>query len=88
MNQTAWPILCKSYSWATLGIVSSSSLSVLAPTCDAWVHGGPIKGDKMKKMDMDLAEQEEAEVADVIKQLHGASDKHKKQAVRLERVLD
>ena len=57
-------------------------------TCDAWVHGGPIKGDKMKKMDMDLAKQEEDEMRDVVKELHGASDKHKGQAVRLERILD
>ena len=32
----------------------------------------------MKKMDMDLAEQEADELNDVIKELHGASDKHKK----------
>ena len=57
-------------------------------TCDAWVHGGPIKGDKMKKMDMDLAEQEADQLNDVIKELHGASDKHKKQAIRLEAILD
>ena len=59
-----------------------------ARTCDAWVHGGPIKGEKIKKMEMDLAEQEEAEMKDVIKELHGASDKHKKQAIRLENIVD
>ena len=57
-------------------------------TCDAWVHGGPIKGDKMKKMEMDLAEEESAELNDVIKELHGASNKHKKQAIRLEAIAD
>ena len=29
-----------------------------ARTCDAWVHGGPIKGDKMRKMEEDLAKEE------------------------------
>ena len=59
-----------------------------ARTCDAWVHGGPIKGKKMKEMDKDFVQHEEEEMRDVVKELHGASDKHKGQAMRLERILD
>ena len=59
-----------------------------ARTCDAWVHGGPIKGEKMKKMEMDLAQEEQGELQGVVKELHKASAMHKKQAIKLESIAD
>ena len=47
-----------------------------ARTCDAWVHGGPIvDGQENSEVNNEMSE--------IIEQLHGASDKHKKQAMRL-----
>lgn len=54
-------------------------------TCDAWIHGGPITDEmcppkhEYNKEGIDVT----SEMDDIIGQLHGASDKHKKQAHRL-----
>jgi len=56
-----------------------------ARTCDAWVHGGPITSDQ-KDEDMDPAMS--SEMGDIIKQLHGASSKHKNQAIRLTSLME
>tara|TARA_B100001121_G_scaffold158492_1_gene138512 strand:+ start:200 stop:730 length:531 start_codon:yes stop_codon:yes gene_type:complete len=55
-----------------------------ARTCDAWVHGGPIT-DKPQRRD---ASGETNEMREIIGQLHDASNKHKKQAVRLTSLME
>ena len=56
-----------------------------ARTCDAWVHGGPITSEKEQKgADPSVS----SEMGDIIKQLHGASDKHKNQALRLTSLME
>lgn len=56
-----------------------------ARTCDAWVHGGPITSEKEQK---GVEPGVNSEMGDIIKQLHGASDKHKKQAIRLTSLME
>ena len=60
-------------------------------TCDAWIHGGPIE-DKMspgEEMNDSVDKSDvNSEMSEIIEQLHGASDKHKKQAVRLTKLKE
>ena len=58
-------------------------------TCDAWIHGGPITDDMTP--DSEYHEQKsspevDAEMSEIIEQLHGASDKHKAQAIKLSKL--
>jgi len=53
-------------------------------TCDAWVHGGPITDECLPKKEYNQdSDDVEDEMNEIIDQLHGASDKHKNQALRL-----
>lgn len=60
-------------------------------SCDAWIHGGPIT-DKIS-LDAETLESANAsdvnnEMLEIIEELHGASDKHKKQALRLTKLKE
>jgi len=60
-------------------------------TCDAWVHGGPIRDEHSPDLPVDSGSDKDIaynEMEDVIDQLHNASSKHKKQAERLARLKE
>tara|TARA_R100001509_G_scaffold100445_2_gene58706 strand:+ start:1296 stop:1880 length:585 start_codon:yes stop_codon:yes gene_type:complete len=50
-------------------------------TCDAWLHGGPIKDEQQKYMPETEVENE---LTNIVNQLYKASQTHRKQANRLE----
>ncbi len=60
-------------------------------TCDAWIHGGPIEDKMSPEEEMNKSADESdvnSEMSEIIEQLHGASDKHKKQALRLTKLKE
>lgn len=58
-------------------------------SCDAWIHGGPIKDtvETSEKINESTNELDvDTEMGEIIDQLHAASNKHKNQALRLSKL--